>query len=362
MQIIKLINNRLTSAQIDKVINSLKKNKLIIFPTETCYGLGADATNKKAVDKVLEYKGSRSGQPISIAVSDQKMAQKYVHINQTAKNLYQNFLPGPITVISQGLHKVDPRVESERGTLGVRIPDYPVILKLIKEFDQPVTATSANVSGGKTPYTIDDVLSQLTEKKKSLIGTIIDAGKLDYHPPSAVIDTTLNEPTLLRRGEIDFSQLETQALITYKAKETQDLGQKLIKNNIEALGEKAIIFALQGKLGSGKTQIAKGIARGLKIKEVVKSPTYILLREYPYTLNHLKGIFYHLDAWRMESPDELKELGLKEKIKPNNVIAIEWIQKGKQILKEIKKKTDAKIIYIDLEHLSKTKRKIRFSQ
>ncbi len=361
MQIIKLKNNRLTSAQINKAISSLKKNKLIIYPTETCYGLGADATSKKAVDKVLEYKGSRSGQPISIAVSNKKMAQKYVRLNKIAKNLYQNFLPGPITVISQGLHKVDPRVESERGTLGIRIPDYPPTLMLIKEFDQPITSTSANVSGGKTPYTINDALTQLTDKKMSMLGAIIDAGKLDYHPPSTVVDTTLNEPTLLRQGEIDFSQLDTQTVITNKTDQTQDLGQKLIENNIKPLEKKAIIFALQGELGSGKTQFAKGIARGLKIKAVVKSPTYILLREYPYSLNYLRGIFYHLDAWRMESPNELKELSLKEKIKPGNVIAIEWIQKGKEILKEIEQKTDAKIIYVDFKYISKTKRKIRFT-
>lgn len=362
MQILKLKNNKLTPKQTKILIHSLNNDELIIYPTETCYGLGADATSKKAVNNVLEYKGSRQSEPISVAVSDERMAKKYAEINETAENLYDNFLPGPITIISQGLHRVDSKVESEKGTLGIRIPDYPPILKLIKEFDRPITSTSANISGGKTPYTIDDVLSQLTDKKKSLVGVIIDAGKLDYHPPSSVVDTTLNELNLLRQGEIDFSQLSTQTKKTNKDKETQALGQKLIENNLDQLKQKAVIFALQGELGAGKTQIAKGIGKGLNISETIKSPTYILVREYRYSVKNISGIFYHLDAWRMQSPHELKELRLKEKIKPGNVIAIEWIQKGKQVLKEIEKTMDVKIIYIDLEYLSKNKRKIKLSQ
>jgi L-threonylcarbamoyladenylate synthase len=361
MQIIKLDNQKLTENQIKKVINSLEKDKLIIYPTDTCYGLGADATSQKAIDKVRQYKGSKKGEPISVAVSDQSMAENFAEINETAQNLYENFLPGPITVISQGLHKVDPRVESEKGTLGLRIPDYQPILKLIKEFDRPITTTSAATPGGKTPYTIDDVLSQLNENKKSMIGVIIDAGELEYQPPSAVVDTTLNQLNVLRQGEIDFSQLKTQAIDTNADKETQALGKRLIKKNIDNLKDQAIIFALQGELGSGKTQIAKGIGQGLEISEIIKSPTYILVREYEYSLNNLSGIFYHIDAWRMESPQELKELGIKDNLKPGNVIAIEWIQKGKEILKELEKKEKVKVIYVELEYLSQTKRKIKFT-
>lgn len=362
MQILKLKNNRLTNKQIKTIKKFLGNNKLIIYPTETCYGLGADATSTKAVDKLLNYKGLRRGKPVSVAVSSRAMAENYVKLNATAENLYQNFLPGPLTVISQSLHKVDPRLESKKGTLGIRIPDYRAILKLIKEFDRPLTATSANTSGGKTPYTIEDVFQQLSDKKKSYLGAVINAGKLDYQPPSAVVDTTLNQPTLLRRGKIDFSQLNTQTLISNSENETQALGKQLIENNLKILKQKPVIFALQGELGSGKTQTAKGIGRGLKISQVIKSPTYILVREYPYTVNHLSGTFYHIDAWRMESPDELKQLKLEDKLKPGNVIAIEWIQKGKEILKDIEKNKDAKIIYVDLEYRSQTKRKIRFTR
>ena len=129
---------------IKEAVSVLEDGGLIIFPTETMYGIGADATNQKAINKLLTYKARREGKPLSIAVNSTEMAKKYVKINKTAKNLYENFLPGPLTVVSKGLGKVASGVESETGTLGVRIPDYKLVLEIISKFKKPITATSAN--------------------------------------------------------------------------------------------------------------------------------------------------------------------------------------------------------------------------
>ena len=356
--IILKLNNTLKRKIIKQVSQVLKNNGLIVYPTETCYGLAADAANSKAVDKLIKFKGFRKGKPISVAVADFSMAKQYIRLNPTAKNIFQNLLPGPITVVCQGKHKVDPRLESQTGTLGIRIPDYPLVLAIIKAFGKPITATSANISSGKTPYLINDILEKLPQSRKKLLALIIDAGPLPHRPPSTVIDTTQDQPEILRLGKIDFSQLKARTIISRSPQETRKLAENLVKKQLKELKNQCLIFALQGELGAGKTQFAKGIGKALGIKETIKSPTFTLIHEYH--LPH-KKVFYHIDAWRLQSPEELKQLGIKEIIKPGNIIAIEWIEKGKDFLKQITQKSQSKIVYLDFQHLSKKQRKIRFT-
>lgn len=197
---------RLSEVTEDVIINEavlvLSLGKLLIFPTETCYGLGADPTNPLAITDILEYKGVRAGKPISVAVSDKEMAEKYVSLNDKALNLYKTHLPGPLTVISQSLNKVDKRIVSEKNTLGIRMPKYDLILKIVKAFGKPITATSANLSGNPSPYDIPSLLLTLDDQKQELIGLIIGAGTLPQNPPTTVIDTTVESEEIIRQGEI----------------------------------------------------------------------------------------------------------------------------------------------------------------
>ena len=117
---------------ITRAIEVLKSGGLIIYPTETCYGLGGDATNPEALKKIMEYKKLRGSKPISIAVADKKMAEEYVEINEMAENLYNNYLPGPITVISMSKGELVPPVVSIQGGVGIRYPDYDFSLEMIK--------------------------------------------------------------------------------------------------------------------------------------------------------------------------------------------------------------------------------------
>ncbi len=355
MQILKTSkdsNNKI----IGQAIKALNNGQLIVYPTETCYGLGADAVNPKAVDKVFDFKGFRQNKPISIAVSGVQMAERYVNINQTAKNIYQNLLPGPVTVVSRSKSKVAKSLQAGTQTIGVRVPDYQLVLDLIKKLGRPITATSANLSGGKTPYTIKDILSQITEKKKNLIGLIIDAGQLDRRPPSSVVDTTLNEIKILRQGEIDFSQLKTESETTNNSQETIQLGKELIQENRDFLKNKCLIFALQGELGAGKTQFAKGIAQGLQIKQTITSPTFTLIKEY----EHNQGFFYHIDAWRIRR-ESFQQLNIGQYIKPGNVIALEWIQKAKKVIDQWKNNRQVKLILVEIKHRGEETRSINYS-
>lgn len=347
---------------ISQAIKILKAGGLIIYPTETCYGAGVDATNPAAVEKILAYKTFRQGKPISIAVTDQNMAADYVTLNSTAKNLYQKFLPGPLTIISKSKHQVAKLVESATGTLGIRIPDYPFILKLIKKLNRPITATSANVSYKKRPYSIQDILSNTSKKQQSLIDLIIDAGTLPKRPSSTVVDTTFNDPLILRQGILLQRSVLCNRITTKSPQETSKLAQTLMLKNWNSLQTQPLIFLLIGELGSGKTQFSKGIGKFLQIGQIINSPTYTIAKEYDYNHHQIKGKFIHLDTWRLQTIEEFNQLNLLSSLKSHNVLAVEWADRTLTPLLKLAQETKAKVITVKISAGSfPTQRRITFA-
>ena len=336
---------------ISQAVKILKAGGLVIYPTETCYGAGVDATNPVAVNKILAYKTFRQGKPMSIAVADIKMAAKYVKLNPTAKNLYQKFLPGPLTVISAGKHKVAPGVESSTGTLGIRIPNYSLILKILKSFGKPITATSANVSYKPRPYSIKQLLKYTSQKQQTLIDLFIDAGTLPKRPASTIVDTTLDDPLILRQGKLLPPRGERSyhpGVVTHSPQETSQLAQTLCLKHWNCLQTRPLIFLLIGDLGTGKTQFAKGIGKFLKLTANINSPTYTIVKEYDYDRHQIKGKFIHLDTWRLQHLAELDMLNLQAHFKPKNIIAVEWADRTVDPILKISRAARAKIITVKI--------------
>lgn len=337
---------------IAQTVEVLASGGVVVYPTETVYGIGVDATNQGAVDKLLQYKSRREGKPMSVAVCGIEMAEKYVDVNSTARNLYTNFLPGPLTVISKSKGKVAKGVESELGTLGVRILDYDLIREIIRKFGKPITATSANASYKKRPYSIDDIFDSISEKQKSLIDLVIDAGTLLKRDPSTVVDTTLNQELVLRQGSLKLTDVLERD--TKCAEETQLLGQQLMKRYQPHLGYKSVIFALQGEMGAGKTEMTKGIARELNIKEAIQSPTFIIEREYPIPtvegsfVSEIKPRLFHIDTWRLVEPSEIEQLGFFDKVAQGNVFVIEWADRIQNLLERLT--DDSAIVWVKIEY------------
>ncbi len=329
--------------KLKKIVSVLKDGGLVILPTETVYGAMVDATNQSAVDKLNTYKNRPKGKPHSIAVVDMAMAEKYVELNKTAKNLYETFLPGPVTVISKGKGNVAKGVASETGTVGVRIPDYPLVLNTVKALGNPITATSANASYKKRPYKISDILDNISDKQKKLIDLIVDAGELPRNEPSTVIDTTLDDTIVLRQGDIKLKN-ETEVL-SRNEESTQNIGKELWQKYEKFHGKRALIFALEGPMGVGKTQFTKGLARALGIQEEVISPSYNLEEEYE------KGRLYHIDAWRMESEGELQQLDFAKKLTDKSVVVIEWADRVAEIIRSHKE--DAVIVWVKIRYREK---------
>ena len=336
MKVISIKNTKKEKI-IDTIVQTLSKGGLVIFPTETTYGAGVDATNQLAVDKLLSYKSRREGKPLSIAVKDQEMAQQYVVLNDSAKSIYSTFLPGPFTVVSKSLGKTANGVESEFGTLGVRIPDYQLVLEFLTKINKPITATSANSSGKKRPYTIDDILNNLSGKQKDLIDLIVDVGELPHNKPSTIIDTTLSAPMTLRQGDKDVNDVVKieegeVGFISQSEQETKDIAKRLILKSWNQVKETGLIIGLDGDLGVGKTIFTKGVAEFLQIDEVITSPTYSYVNEYDFDRHDFKGRLYHLDVWKINSKEELQRLDFFNIIKPGNVVVIEWWDQVKEFI------------------------------
>jgi L-threonylcarbamoyladenylate synthase len=138
---------------IEKAVKALMTDGLVVYPTETIYGLGADAFSEDAILKVYEAKNRPLSMPVSIAVSDFDMMAAVTQISQWEEEFINKFLPGPVTVIVKARAYLPPMLTVGTGMIGVRYPAHPVAIDLISRFDSPITATSANQSGAKDPLT-----------------------------------------------------------------------------------------------------------------------------------------------------------------------------------------------------------------
>lgn len=183
------------------------ENDIILYPTDTIYGLGVDATNPEMVRKLQELKRREEGKPISIAVSDIDMLREYAEVTPLAKKLIEKFLPGKLTLVLN-TKRLDGTCLGGDGTVGVRIPEHRKTLELIQEFGRPITATSANVSG-MTPETTPKAILKQFDEKASMITQMVDEGELPPSEPSTVVDARGDQPVVIREGAISKREILT---------------------------------------------------------------------------------------------------------------------------------------------------------
>ncbi len=180
----------------------LKNDGLVVYPTDTLYGIAANALSKKSITKVYKVKGREFRKPLSIAFYSLSQAKKYVKFNSLALKLAKKFLPGPLTLVLPMKYKF-PKELTHSENVGTRVPDNKIALELIKECGFPITATSANISGKKDPVNVEDAIKQIGDK----VDLILDGGKCRFKKPSTVIEVDNRKIKILRKGVIPAKSL-----------------------------------------------------------------------------------------------------------------------------------------------------------
>ena len=179
----------------------LRNGGVVMYPTDTLYGLGADAFSDKAVDKIYAIKGRDEKKPIHCIVADIAMAEEYAEVTDDARLLFERLLAGGLTVILKKREAVVGGIARGLDTIGIRIPHNDFCIQLAGAFGEPFTATSANLAGHEHQWSVEAILKQLGPNAE-MIDLIIDAGELPPSAPSTVVDLSGEDPLIVREGAI----------------------------------------------------------------------------------------------------------------------------------------------------------------
>jgi len=172
---------------------------IIAYPTETFYGLGADATNEKAIQKIFAIKGRDFKNPISLIVGRPEEIYPLVkNVPENAKKLMSALWPGALTIVFSASNKISPLLTAGSGKIGLRVSSHPLAGKIAQKIKAPLTATSANLTGSPECSKAAEVIKQIGDK----IDAIIDWGKTAGGKASTVIDVTFDPPIIIREGAI----------------------------------------------------------------------------------------------------------------------------------------------------------------
>lgn len=194
---------------IAEAARHLKEGRLAAFPTETVYGVAADATDGEAVARLFAAKGRPEGKPFVIQFASAAEAEARIPFSAAARRLARRFWPGPLTLVVPAgqLDWLAPGVAGEDGTIGLRIPDHPVALKLLRRAGRPLAVSSANLSGGESPRSARDIPPAL----RQALAIVLDGGDCQIGVPSTVVAVIAEELKILRQGSVSAAELEAAA-------------------------------------------------------------------------------------------------------------------------------------------------------
>jgi L-threonylcarbamoyladenylate synthase len=186
-------------AVLEAAARVLRDGRLVAFPTETFYGLGAHALDAAAVARIFRAKGRPGDKPLLVLVGSLAMVERVAReVPDRARRLMAKYWPGPLTLVLPSRADLPAALTAGTGTIGVRLSGHPVARALVQAVGAPVTAPSANPHAGPAPRTADDVLAALG----SGVELVLDGGPTPGGPPSTVLDLTAARPVLLRPGAV----------------------------------------------------------------------------------------------------------------------------------------------------------------
>lgn len=259
-----------TSEDIKKAAELIRMGETVVFPTETVYGLGANALDSGAVKKIFAAKGRPSDNPLIVHIADFKEAGKFVaEIPEIANVLAEKFCPGPLTMIFKKKACIPDEVSAGLDTVGIRIPEDKIAREFLTECGVPVAAPSANISGRPSPTSFTHVAEDMTGR----VAGIIHGGNAGVGVESTVLDLTAEIPTVLRPGGVSVEQLR------------EVLGEVLVSSELKDDGiPKAPGMKYKHYSPKGQTFILKGmadeVAEFLEKRSKVNSVAVLIFDEF----------------------------------------------------------------------------------
>ena len=186
---------------ISGTVEMLKTGKIIVYPTDTIYGIGCDILNKKAVVTIQRIKDRKKPKPLSIICADLKDINRWAVVSNTQYKILKKYLPGPFTFILKASNDA-PKIlqDKKRKTIGIRIPDNQVCLEITKQLGNPIITTSVNLTGEKNYISPDDIKRDWYGK----VDLILDAGELN-NDPSTIVSLVDDKIEILRQGKGEFN-------------------------------------------------------------------------------------------------------------------------------------------------------------
>jgi L-threonylcarbamoyladenylate synthase len=195
--------SRFLKEELPNCLATLECGGIIVFPTETLYGLGVDIYNERAISKIIELKGRPESMPIAVGVSSLSQALDVADISGLTLEIINNCLPKPITFLTPVKKNISRQLTSGSSLIGLRFPDNPITQAVIEQFG-PITATSANLHNTINPNAIEPIISQFGSK----VDLYIDTGPCKLGKPSTVIDTTGDTIKIIRDGACSGEELD----------------------------------------------------------------------------------------------------------------------------------------------------------
>ena len=204
MNVIKINQRKNVEPIIKKIAETVKQGKVIIYPTDTVYGLGANVYDKNVIERIYQIKGREKNHPFSIIIGNVLDLKELIEeIHQPAIILMEKFWPGALTLIFKSSLKLKDKLPVDRENIGVRLPNNKICGFLTKFCGYPIISTSANLSGGKAPYSIEEIPQEI----KTSCDIIIDTGKIRSKGESTIIDVSTPIPKIIREGGIPMEEI-----------------------------------------------------------------------------------------------------------------------------------------------------------
>lgn len=207
MEVIKVRSGKIDSWAVVLALKYLRQGKTIIYPTETFYGLGCDATNSRAVAKIYLIKGRRKQKALPFLLADFKMAKDWLVFSRLALTLAKRYWPGPLSLVLPLTEKGGKNFR--RADAGARISSHPFAATLVKKLGQPLISTSANLSAHPASRSAAEAIKYF-KNRKYRPDLIIDAGRLPKSLGSTFVDLTGAKPIILREGDIKIKNLKSK--------------------------------------------------------------------------------------------------------------------------------------------------------